>query len=185
MERGAAACAALTAVFGCCWLAFGGAFVALTITFATILYHFAVRLAVGAAVDRLTANGVNYRLSWFGQSRAEQKLFRLLRVRSWKLKLPTYTPEKFSLRDNTPEQVVGNMCAAEIIHEINIIASLVPVALSIAVPFLRSTLPVFILTSAGAGLFDLLFVIIQRFYRPRMMKLIQRRNTVHKTTAQG
>lgn len=185
MEQGAAGCAALTAVFGCCWLVFGGAFVALTITFATILYHFAVRLAVGAAVDRLTANGVNYRLSWFRQSRAEQKLFRLLRVRSWKLKLPTYTPEKFSLRDNTPEQVVGNMCAAEIIHEINIIASLVPVALSIAVPFLRSTLPVFILTSAGAGLFDLLFVIIQRFNRPRMMKLIQRRNTVHKITAQG
>ena len=185
MEQGAAGCAALTAVFGCCWLAFGGAFVALTITFATILYHFAVRLAVGAAVDRLTANGVNYRRSWFRQSRAEQKLFRLLRVRSWKLKLPAYTPEKFSLRDNTPEQVVGNMCAAEIIHEINIIASLVPVALSIAVPFLRSTLPVFILTSAGAGLFDLLFVIIQRFNRPRMMKLIQRRNTVHKITAQG
>lgn len=106
-------------------------------------------------------------------------------MRSWKLKLPTYTPEKFSLRENTPEQVVCNMCAAELIHEINILASLVPVALSVAVPFLRSTLPVFIITSAGAGLFDLLFVIIQRFNRPRMMKLIQRRNTVNKSTAQG
>lgn len=184
MERGALVCLALTAVFLCGWLLFGGAFVALTITFGTILYHFAVRIAVGAAVDRLTDNGVDYRCRWFRQSAAEKKLFRLLKVHRWKLKLPTYTPEKFSLKQNTPEQVVCNMCAAEVIHEVNIAASVVPVALSIAVPFLRDTLLVFVLSSAAAALFDLLFVVIQRYNRPRMMRLIQRRESANKKAAE-
>lgn len=185
MERGALVCLGLTVVFLGCWLLFGGAFVALTITFATILYHFAVRIAVGAAVDRITADGVDYRSRWFRQSSAEQSIYRLLNVRRWKLKLPTYTPEKFSLKDNSPEQVVCNICAAEIIHEINILASAVPVVLSIVVPFLRDTLLVFVLTSSAAALFDLLFVIIQRFNRPRMMKLIRHRENANKSAVQG
>lgn len=187
MERGALICLALTAVFLGGWLMFGGAFVALTITFGTILYHFAVRLAVGAAVDSLTENGVDYRSRWFRQSPAEKALFRLLKVHSWKLKLPTYTPEKFSLTKNSPEQVLCNMCAAEIIHEVNIPASIIPVILSVAVPFLRSTLLVFVLTSAAAALFDLMFVVIQRYNRPRMLRLIQRKSRadVNNIPAQG
>ena len=185
MESGALICLVLTAAFLCGWLLCGGAFVALTITFATIGYHFAVRILVGAAVDKLTAGGVNNQRWWFRQSESERRLFRLLKVHRWKLKLPTYTPEKFSLKLNTPEQVVCNMCAAEIIHEVNILASLVPVLLSLAVPFLRDTLPVFVLTSAAAALFDLLFVVIQRYNRPRMMKLIRRKENENKTAIQG
>ncbi len=186
MENGSWACLVLTAVFLFCRLVFGGAaFTALTITFSPILYHFAVRLAIGAAMDRLTANGINYRCRWFSQSKAEHTLFRLLKVHRWKLKLPTYTPEKFSLKENTPEQVICNMCAAEVIHEINIAASLVPAVVSIAVPFLRDTLIVFALTSAAAALFDLLFVIIQRYNRPRMMRLIRHKIRSNKLAAQG
>ncbi|MBP0983910.1 MAG: hypothetical protein J6A19_09300 [Oscillospiraceae bacterium] len=178
MEKGALICLVITAVFLGCWLIFGSVVLfSLMITFGTILYHFAVRIAVGAAVDRLTAGGVNYHAAWFRHSGSEKKLFRLMRVHRWKLKLPTYTPEKFSLKDNTPEQVVMNMCAAEIIHEINIAASFVPVLMSIAIPVLRETMLVFVITSTAAAVFDLLFVIIQRYNRPRMMRLIQRKNS--------
>lgn len=79
------------------------------------------------------------------------------------------------------------MCAAEIIHEVNIPASIIPVILSISVPFLRSTLLVFVLTSAAAALFDLMFVVIQRYNRPRMLRLIQRKSRadVNNIPAQG
>lgn len=176
MEKGALAFLALSVIFLVCWLVWGhGVFLTLLITFATFFYHFAVRLAVGAAVDRITAHGVNYNAAWFRQSRAEAKLYRLLKVHSWKVKLPTYVPGNFSLKENTPEKVVCNMCCAEIVHEVNVAVSFVPVVLSVIIPALRSTVLVFVLTSVAAAIFDMLFVIIQRYNRPRMLKLMRHR----------
>ena len=67
------------------------------------------------------------------------------------------------------------MCGAEIVHEVNVVVSFVPVVLSVIVPVLRSTVLVFVLTSVAAAIFDMLFVIIQRYNRPRMLKLMRRR----------
>lgn len=67
------------------------------------------------------------------------------------------------------------MCGAEIVHEVNVVVSFVPVVLSVIVPVLRSTVLVFVLTSVAAAVFDMLFVIIQRYNRPRMLKLMRRR----------
>lgn len=67
------------------------------------------------------------------------------------------------------------MCGAEIVHEVNVVVSFVPVVLSVIVPVLRSTVLVFVLTSVAAAAFDMLFVIIQRYNRPRMLKLMRRR----------
>ncbi len=176
MEKGTLASLALSVIFLVCWLVWGqGIFLTLLITFATFFYHFAVRLAVGAAVDAVTARGVDYNAAWFRQGRAEAKLYKLLKVHSWKVKLPTYVPGSFSLKENTPEQVVCNMCGAEIVHEVNVVVSFVPVVLSVIVPVLRSTVLVFVLTSVAAAVFDMLFVIIQRYNRPRMLKLMRRR----------
>lgn len=176
MERGTLALLALSVIFLVCWLVWGqGVFLTLLITAMTFFYHFAVRLAVGAAVDGIVSRGVNYNAAWFRQGRAEAGLYRLLKVHSWKVKLPTYVPGSFSLKENTPEQVVCNMCGAEIVHEVNVAVSFVPVIVSAAIPFLRDTLLVFVLTSVAAAVFDLLFVIIQRYNRPRMLKLMRRK----------
>ena len=176
MEKGTLAFLTLTVMFLVCWLVWGqGVFLTLLITFATFVYHFAIRLAVGAAVDFITARGVNYNAAWFRQSRAEAELYKLLKVHSWKVKLPTYVPGSFSLKENTPERVVCNMCCAEIVHEVNVAVSFVPVVLSVIVPVLRSTILVFVLTSLAVAGFDMLFVMIQRYNRPRMLKLIRRR----------
>lgn len=176
MEKGTLAFLTLTVIFLVCWLVLGqGVFLTLLITFATFFYHFAIRLVVGAAVDGITARGVNYNAAWFRQSRAEAKLYKLLKVHSWKVKLPTYVPGSFSLKENTLEQVVCNMCCAEIVHEVNVAVSFVPVVLSVIIPALRSTILVFVLTSLAAAAFDMLFVMIQRYNRPRMLKLMRRR----------
>lgn len=184
MEKGTLAFLALSVIFLVCWLVCGqGVFLTLLITFATIFYHFAVRLGVGAVVDAVTARGVDYNAAWFRQGRAEAKLYQLLKVHSWKVKLPTYVPGSFSLKENTPEKVVCNMCGAEIVHEVNVVVSFVPVVLSVIVPVLRSTVLVFVLTSVAAAVFDMLFVIIQRYNRPRMLKLMRRRQ--NKYTGKG
>lgn len=175
MEKGAVLTLVVSIVFLGCLLIFGGEpWISLLITFATICFHFSVRLAVGAIVDKIAEKGLNYRTRWFVQGKTEARLYQFLKVKHWKLKLPTYAPDNFSLKKNTAERVVINMCAAELVHEINIAASLIPIIVSIAVPFLWNSLLVFVLTSAAAAIFDLLFVIIQRYNRPRMLRLVQR-----------
>ena len=56
----------------------------LTITFATMFYHFAMRLVVGAVVDHFTKDGVNTQSRWFCETKFEKKLYKLLRVKKWK-----------------------------------------------------------------------------------------------------
>ncbi len=179
MENSTLLFLALTVISLVCWLSFGnGVFLTLFITFATFLYHLAVRLVVGGILNRLTESGVDYKSAWFRQSRFEAGLYRRLKVHKWKLRLPTYVPEKFSLKENTPEQVAANMCCAELVHEVNVVVSFVPIPLSIIIPALRDTIVVFVLTSVAAALFDLLFVIIQRYNRPRLLRMAERRNRV-------
>lgn len=182
MEKGAVLTLVLSIAFLCCLLIFGGEpWISLLITFVTIFFHFSVRLTVGAIVDKAAEKGIDHNARWFKQNGFEVKMYHFMKVKRWKLKLPTYAPDNFSLEKNSAEQVVVNMCGAELVHEINIVASFVPVVLSIAVPFLRDTLIVFVITSIVAALFDLLFVMIQRYNRPRMVRLIQRRDNNIKT----
>ena len=65
------------------------------------------------------------------------------------------------------------MCQAEIVHEIIVILSFVPLLFTI--PF--GAFPVFLLTSAGSALLDTVFVIIQCCNRPRIMKLARKKGT--------
>ena len=177
MENGTLLFLALSALSLTGWLILGyGVLLTLFITFATFLYHLAIRLAIGGILNRLTAGGVNYKAAWFRQSRLEERLYRGLKVHKWKLRLPTYVPEKFSLKENTLEQIASNMCCAELVHEVNVAVSFVPVILSIIMPVLRDTILVFVLTSAAAALFDALFVIIQRYNRPRLLRMAAHKN---------
>lgn len=74
-----------------------------------------------------------------------------------------------SLKKNICE-IVEASCQAEIIHEIIMVFSLLPIIL---IPFLGGNIAI-ILTSILAMLFDSLFVIIQRYNRPRIIKLIEK-----------
>ena len=59
------------------------------------------------------------------------------------------------------------MCQAELIHEIMFIFSLVPIAFSIYF----GDLYIFVLTSIVAMMFELCFIIVQRYNRERLVKL--------------
>ena len=131
----------------------------------TTFYHFGMRLLVGALVPPVKGTS-----TWFRPHKLEAAAYRFLRVKEWKQHLPTYDPSQFSLAENTLGQVIRNMCGAEIVHEIIILCSFLPL---LVIPVFGAW-PVFLITSLLAALFDSLFVMAQRYNRPRLERIYKK-----------
>ena len=140
------------------------------ISFGTTAYHFCMRLLVGYSVLKITRYSFNHRNRWFSPKKWEANLYRFLRVKQWKHSMPTYDPSAFSIKEHTPEQVIRNMCGAEIVHEIIILFSFIPISFSL----LFGEFPVFLITSFLAALYDSIFVIMQRYNRPRLVRILNK-----------
>ena len=147
-----------------------GTFFSAAITFGTAFYHFAVRLAAGLSINARYHNHMDYTKSWFQEKAFEPKLYGKLQVKKWKKHLPTFTPEEFDLRSRSLDEVVQAMCQAEVVHEVNMLLSFVPVVFSVWF----GSLGVFLLTSCAAFAFDGIFVIMQRYNRPRLLRLLKK-----------
>lgn len=143
---------------------------AITIAFGVTLYHFAMRLAVGAVVNRIMKNTADHSSIWFREKSFENKLYQLLRVRKWKKYIPTYDPDTFDASKKNIKEIVGATCQAEIVHEVIMVLSLLPIVL---IPFVGGTVAL-IITSVLSMLIDSVFVILQRYNRPRMVRVIDR-----------
>jgi len=141
-----------------------------TITVGITLYHFAMRLIVGYAINLIMKNKANHNNFWFREKKFEPKLYRLLRVRKWKKFLPTYSPDTFDTTQKSIEEIIGATCQAEIVHEVIMALSLLPIAF---IPILSGAVAM-IITSVLAMLFDFLFVILQRYNRPRLIVAMKR-----------
>lgn len=142
----------------------------LAISFGTTAYHFVMRLIVGQTVNLLFHNHMNYQARWFQVSKAEQKLYKKLKVKRWKNHMPTYNPQCFDSTIHSWEEIAQAMCQAEVVHEIIAVLSFLPILA--AIPF--GTLPVFVITSVLAACVDTTFVMMQRYNRPRIVKLIKK-----------
>ncbi len=142
---------------------------ALTITAGTFFYHFAMRLLVGAIVPGLIPAGAE-KSWWFREKGFEPGLYKALRVKAWKKRMPTYAPEHFDLRRHTPAEIVHTCCASEAVHEVIMVLSFMPV---LAVPAFGAA-GVFWGTSVMAALFDGCFVILQRYNRPRLLRILEK-----------
>ncbi len=140
------------------------------VTFGTIFYHLAVRLIIGGLIDAKYHNHMDYTRNWFQERAFEENLYRALKVKKWKRWMPTFNPESFDLKDRSVEEIIQASCQAEVVHEIIMPLCLVPILFSIWF----GSLSVFIITSCAAFLFDSIFVIMQRFNRPRLMRLLKR-----------
>ena len=140
----------------------------------TICYQFTVRLVIGGLFDFFLKNNVDYTRKWFADHDFEKILYKNLLVRKWKKILPTADEDLFSLEKKTPEEVVMAGCQAEIVHECCAAAGL----LSMFLAFLFGYLWVFCVTSVLAALCDLAFVAIQRYNRPRLLKMIERKSAI-------
>ena len=143
---------------------------ALAITCGTFFYHFAMRLVVGAVIP----NRFDPEHVWFRQRIFERRVYKFLKLRRWKGKMPTYDPRLFSPQHYTPTEIARNMCQAEIVHEVIILLSFLPLLFS----FVWGEFWVFFATSAAAATIDLVFVMLQRYNRPRLLKILQRRQVL-------
>ena len=141
------------------------------VTFGTIFYHLAMRLAIGSLVDAKYHNRMDYTKKWFQEKPFEKTLYKKLKVRKWKKHLPTLNPQDFDLKNRSLEEIIQVMCQAEIVHELIMPLSFVPVVFSIWF----GSLDVFVITSCISFLFDGLLVIMQRYNRPRLIRLLKRK----------
>lgn len=146
------------------------------VTMLTISYHFLMRLMVGQVITvryrnrQFRLDSIGFRIHpW------EAKLYEILKVKKWKTNMITAKPEQFDIRHISMETLLHNVAQAELVHRIIMVLSFVPLVLIIpyGVPW------VFILTSVFACLIDLQFVMMQRYNRPRIIRLMERQNRVH------
>ena len=139
------------------------------VTCFTIMYHLWLRIIMGNVSKQLK---IEYTMPFFKERSFEKKLYRLLRVRKWKNKALTYNPELFSLKDNSLKEIANTMCKSEVDHLINVGLSLTTLLFAL----IWGQLWIFLVTAIFASAFDMQFVFIQRYNRPRVVRLINKQS---------
>ena len=161
----------LTALFAWWYLRRGGsAQLTLAITFATVAYHFCIRLLIGGIYSAVMQNRADYTRRWFQPGRGELALYERLHVKRWKAHIPTFVPDLFDPRLHTWDEIAQAMCQAELVHETIILFSFLPILAAVWC----GALPVFVITSLLAACLDGVFVVVQRYNRPRILRLAER-----------
>lgn len=141
------------------------------ITAFTIMYHFWVRIIMGN-VSKLFKKHINHEQWWFKEKKFEKEFYELLHVKQWKDKALTYNPELFSLKEYSLEEIANTMLKSELDHWINEVISLS--TLLFAIPW--GQFWIFLITAIAAMIFDAQFIVIQRYNRPRIIKILEKEN---------
>lgn len=132
-----------------------------------IVYHFWGRIIMGNVTKLFRINRDHW---WFKERFFEKKLYQLLRVKKWKDKALTYNPELFSLKDYSLDEIASFMTKAEVDHWVNEIISLVSILFSL----LWGQFWLFLATAVFAMIFDGQFIVIQRYNRPRLLRILEK-----------
>lgn len=138
----------------------------LALAFGVLFYHIAMRLVVA----HLVKHGYNFKNVWFSEKPFEKTLYKKLRVRRWKKRLPSGNPASYSIENRTLFDIVQTTCRNEVIHEVSALFSLLPILLG----FRYGAWGAWIVTSVFGSLCDLPFVCMQRYNRPRLVRLLER-----------
>ena len=144
-------------------------FLTLAITFGTITYHFGMRLLIGWLVMILMKNKADYTKQWYQLHSWEKAFYKKIKIKRWKNKMPTYRPQDFSPKEHSWHEIAQTMCQSEVGHELIIGFSFLPI---IASKWFGAFV-VFVITSVISAGFDLIFVMMQRYNRDRIQRLIR------------
>ena len=145
-------------------------YLTLAVTFGTIAYHLGSRLLTGLLYNARMKNRADYTRKWYRPHPWESRLYQFLKVKAWKNRMPVYSPEVFSVQNHTWDEIAQATCQSELVHETNMLLSFIPLAASLYF----GAFYVFLITSICGAVLDLLFVIIQRYNRPRIVKIALR-----------
>lgn len=135
----------------------------------TIMYHFWVRIIMGNVL-KLFKKHITYKQYFFKEKKFEKKFYDLIKVKLWKDKVLTYAPQEFDLKENSLETVANNMAKAELDHWIN---SLISIS-TIFFGFISNVFWPFVVSAIFAMAFETQFIVLQRYNRPRVVKIIER-----------
>ncbi len=137
-----------------------------------ILFHFGLRILFG----KFTVNiAFDHNHSFFQTKKFEKRIFHLVRIRKWKDKVLTFDPQAYDFQNRTLDQLATTMCKSEIDHWINEGISIFSVVFSL----LWGHFPIFAITAFAAMLFDAQFILVQRYNRPIVVRLMKRKNKKH------
>lgn len=127
-------------------------------------YQVITRLLVGTICEGVFENGVNSSTEWFKTSEAEERLYDFLGIKYLKRNLPKFERTDFSPTRQSLQDIIDTGCEIEAEHEINIAVSMLGILF--VIPFGQAW--VFVVFAVGAVLYDLLFIAVQRYNRPRL-----------------
>lgn len=88
--------------------------------------------------------------------------------------MPTYDAELFLPEKHTWDEIAQAMCQAELVHEVIVVLSFVPSIMTIW----WGAFEVFLVTSILAACIDLSFVMMQRYNRPRVLQLHNKKRNI-------
>jgi len=132
-----------------------------------ILYQLGLRILFGEISKKFPLDPYH---SFYRERRFERPLYRLLRVRKWKDKVLTFDPAAYDFENRTPGQLARTMCKSELDHWFNIGLSVGGIFFFI----LWGALPAFLVTSLLVMIFDAQFIVVQRFNRPIVLRLMEK-----------
>ena len=112
----------------------------------------------------------NYHHNWFVTKKFEAKLHRVLKVKKWKTKIPTYDSMAYALSEQNIMKAIQMTCHAEIVHEVIAVLSYLPVLFGLVI----SKWELLIVLSTFFSMIHLLFSIVQRYNRPRLIRHYER-----------
>lgn len=134
-------------------------------------YHLIIRLFIGSIAGKVPLKEFDPSSARFRERSFEKRLYGLLRVKKWKDYAPTYDISEFSTVYHTFGELARTTCRAETTHWLCVLASLV----SICFTAWLGALPAFLITAVLGALVDMAFIVIQRYNRPRLLRLAERR----------
>jgi hypothetical protein len=135
-----------------------------------IAIHFILMFITAPIIFLIFRMKYNYHHSWFIPKKFEEKLYRILKVKKWKSKIPTYDSRTYSLTEYDITEVIKMTCHAEIVHEVIAVLSYLPILFALII----SKFGLFIILSFVFSVIHLLFSIVQRYNRPRLVLLNER-----------
>ena len=136
-----------------------------------IVYHFWLRLIFGNVTKLFKVDRNHW---WFQERKFEKPLYQFLRVKAWKGRALTYRPQDFDLQTRSLSDIATTMCKSEIDHWINEAISVS----SIFFALLWGEWWIFLLTALCAMVFDGQFIVIQRYNRPRVLRILKKQEAM-------
>ncbi len=140
-----------------------------------ILYHFGLRILFGEITKHIK---INCHHPFFARKPFEARIYRCLRVRLWKDRVLTFDPAAFDLKSHSLHEIATTMAKSELDHWINEIISLTSILFSL----IWGEFPIFFLTALGAMIFDMQFILVQRYNRPIALRVMEHREKKNRPT---